>query len=1410
MDKLWKQITPSDFAWEREGLAFVKERLPDHDPYRVWANFEFIATDGSINEVDMLVLTPKGCFLVEIKSWPGEISGDAGTWIWTRDGRRTIHDNPRLLTDRKAKKLSSLLKAQRAAKRGQERLPFIEAQVFLAADGVKNRLAGPARLHVYTRDNLMQALMDLGEGGRRRIDRPVARLLSQAMEQAGIKESARLRKVGLYRLGTLLDEADHFQEWLGEHTELPGVLRRIRIYLTYGKPGQEARRLQRAANLEFQLLEGIEHPGILRAREYQQHDHGPALVYEYDPNAERLDHYLLRKSAGRPLALDTALELIREIAEAVRYAHDKRLYHRALSPQSIYVREDEQGKPRIRIGNWSTAARILESATDPLSTLGQTSRKVGDEAGPYLALEAHTDPRADGAYLDVFSLGAIAYLLFTGRKPAETDLELQDKLRLNNGLQITDALNGASEELQDLIRFATHPDTAFRIDSVASFLEYLALAEEAFTRPDNLRLDNPLEARPGDLLEGGCLVRKRLGRGASALTFLVEREHKEWVLKLAADRSQNGRIEDEGQILQQLRHQAIVGCHQSVRVGGHAGILIDHAGEGTLARRLRTQGPVQLELLERFGDDLLSALSHLEEKGVAHRDIKPENIGLVKQGSQLHLVLFDFSLSRTPADNFTAGTPAYLDPFIRDPGRRRWDDYAERFACGLTLFEMATATLPSWSEGEGMPVLIEGELEIDSGLFDPVIREPMAAFFRKALARDVRQRFDNAEDMLRAWRQVFLEVGREPARPASPAQVRRFSPQEAGLDTQVGLLELSAQALDTLGRLNINRVDELIRLPRNELMRMTGVGTNTRRELSDMIEALRDRFAAGPEVDGPEASRFRSAQPAPPETAGAGAAPPRRGGIDSIDLVFRQVVPARIQDPVRKRFLDEFLGRLDRPRSPLDPDDVFWPGLATLGAEVGLERDAAQALLDKLVAQWNKSPAVTALRSEVVELLTDNGGVMTAAELAEALLLRRGSTQESPWRERWAQAVLRVAVETELTRQESRWTLRRSGRRVLLADNRDGRGEEWADYADALGGVADDCAAQDPLLPPIRALEKVRAVTPPQSFQYLSNHRLLRLAAAASQNAALSSRAEFYPRRMAARRALHLGQGALLGARVLSVREVQARIQGRYPQAEPLPGRPELDRWIEELDIGFEWDGGYERNGDRGAYRLPTQGGQTLAGASAQRSTDSVQGAGRDALAGDDERGFRRQVEAAIGERRFLALAVKPRYMVPVAGRLVAEYGFQAISFDELLLRHVRRVCEAMARPPQWEVVLRADAMEPHSRDWQNLQRLVGRALPEMAREVLACRAPVLLTDSGLLGRYKLVGTWLQQLRDRLLADAHMQAIVLLIAADGQHAGAAIDDTPVPAGAGAREFARVPRNWHDVSSPPAGGGWGEA
>lgn len=150
-DGRWRSITESQYPWEREALDFVRQRLPDHEPYRAWANFEFIAEDGKIYEVDLLVITPKGFFLVEIKSRPGMLDGDAHTWTWTNaDGRKVSYDNPLILADRKAKRLKSLLARQKACHK--IRVPFLQALVFCSAPNLSFRLAPAAQQGVHLRD----------------------------------------------------------------------------------------------------------------------------------------------------------------------------------------------------------------------------------------------------------------------------------------------------------------------------------------------------------------------------------------------------------------------------------------------------------------------------------------------------------------------------------------------------------------------------------------------------------------------------------------------------------------------------------------------------------------------------------------------------------------------------------------------------------------------------------------------------------------------------------------------------------------------------------------------------------------------------------------------------------------------------------------------------------------------------------------------------------------------------------------------------------------------------------------------------------------------------------------------------------------------------------------------------------
>jgi hypothetical protein len=72
----WQAIAESKFPWEREALDYLRQHLPDVETTRAWANGEFVSLDGHLNEADVIVITARGMFLVEIKSRPGHVAGD--------------------------------------------------------------------------------------------------------------------------------------------------------------------------------------------------------------------------------------------------------------------------------------------------------------------------------------------------------------------------------------------------------------------------------------------------------------------------------------------------------------------------------------------------------------------------------------------------------------------------------------------------------------------------------------------------------------------------------------------------------------------------------------------------------------------------------------------------------------------------------------------------------------------------------------------------------------------------------------------------------------------------------------------------------------------------------------------------------------------------------------------------------------------------------------------------------------------------------------------------------------------------------------------------------------------------------------------------------------------------------------
>ncbi len=780
----WITVAESEFPWEREALGFVRAKFPSHEPYQAWSNFEFIADDGSVNEVDLLVFTPQGFFLIEIKRRPGRLFGDAGTWSWETEGKLFTTDNPLIAANTKAKKLRALLQHQRACK-NKGPVPFIEPLIFCSATGLQLELKGTKASRVCLRDReaagdtparpgILAAIMRRECSGleghpKGTHDRPTAKMVSQAMDQAGIRPCQRHRKVSDHLLERLLGEGPGYQDWLATHVRLKDIKRRVRIYHVRTESSKEDRgKLERAALREFQLLESLQHPAVLRTYGLSEHELGPALIFEHDPQAIRLDHYLSERRDA--LSVGARLELMRQIAEVVRFAHDKKIVHRGLCPQSILVTDTSAPHPRVKILNWQVGYRESTSTSSVSQVVAATShvdRLVEDATTAYMAPESIADDNSLGEHLDVFSLGAIAYHVFSGEPPAANGLELSNKLRETRGLQISSVMNGAGQSLQDLVRYATHPEVTSRTDSVADFLEQLDGVEEELTAPEQQHVFDPAQAQKGDLLPGGFTVIKRLGHGASSIALLVERDGQDFVLKGASDPEQNVRIQSEAEVVKKLRHQHIVEFCEQLEIGDHAAllmrpVLVDKTEKRveTLGQRLRKEGRLHIDHLQRFGVDLLDVVNYLQEQGIAHRDIKPDNIavGMVGRGDKLHVVLFDFSLARTPNDNIRAGTRGYLDPLLPLRKPPRWDLHAERYAAAATLYELATGTLPRWGDGTTDPSHLTCEITVDAELFDASLRERLTEFFRKAFRRDVSQRFDNAEEMLRDWRHCFEDI----------------------------------------------------------------------------------------------------------------------------------------------------------------------------------------------------------------------------------------------------------------------------------------------------------------------------------------------------------------------------------------------------------------------------------------------------------------------------------------------------------------------------------------------------------------------------------------------------------------------------------------------------------------------------
>ncbi|MFI2264459.1 BREX system serine/threonine kinase PglW [Streptomyces tubercidicus] len=1386
--KRWYQTRPSPFPWEQTALDYIKQRMPVTAPHYAWATFSFTAMSGRINECDLFIATPRGLYLVELKGHPGRVVNSGDTWSFHAPDRRvrTIR-NPLHLTDLKSKELKARLQEAARELYPSVRVPRIDPLVFLSDPLLQSELDTVQRTHVYGRDGAQSGLPGIWddflnlppERESWRIKEDVfARHLPELMKKIGVRAStAHLDFGDGWRLSSRpLDAGPTWEDRLAKRKEVIHEEGRVRVYLVEQQASEERRRsATRAAEREYQVLQGIAHRGISQAVAFRQHQGGPAILFRHRESDLRLDNYLAVH--GPKLSEAVRRDMVRQLAEAVRYAHRRSLYHRALAARSVYVSARENGSdPVLRIIDWQASARDFD--TTSLRSLGESSftgEHIEDAAQCYLAPETDAD-YPDPVDLDVFGLGAVAHHILTGMPPAETRTALKARLAADGGLHLYAVSDAMDAGLDELVYAATRASVDDRLDSANAFLRQLDDAEQASAAQAVAVEADPLTATPGQAVDGDWTVERVLGSGATARALYVtrvtedergRRVEEERVLKVALDAEKNERLASEAAALQQISSGRIVKLHEGPRtIGGRTVLALEYAGPETLGQRLAGYGQLGYEELASFGEDLFTALDDLAARGLRHRDLKPDNLGIkVRDDGEQQLMLFDFSLASVSDRDIKAGTRGYLDPFLGDARRPIYDDYAERYAAAVVLHEMAAAERPMWGNGTDDPqTALKDDLPVlATDAFVPILAPGLEKFFGRALHREANRRFESLRQMRDAWRSIFMEADRTQPPPASDPvsllggagrqeglsddDIRDLYAEKAKLGTTLrdaGLTERAAAVAEELGAVTVG---ELLDVPSPRFRGKRGIGAVVKKELNrrhrQWTAALRPKKPKAVTVP---------VRPVVPVAADdkLGAEHEARQDVEHLAALLNPVPPGR-KDNKRPQVVAAWLG-LDS-KAELGS----WPTNRQVAETVKVSEFTVSKHLSAAITEWANAGWMNVLCGELVDAVRDGGRVMTARELSRVLAASHGSESESTeGTEAAALAVVRAAVaaETLLTGRDEDHEprlaqMRRRGRLIVALESLDGSddptSDELAAYAVELGEAAEKIATADPLPDRSGALRDLRAVRTPEGMDPLPDARLVTLAAATSLRAAASPRLELYPRTLELWRALQISQAAAGVRREagISLEGLLSRLRSRFP--EMAMGRP---TYVEVEDAlkkaGFPLT--YETAEARFKPPVPMS---AVGGSSWPTSTGTVTRASRALVAGvaggrEPSALLAAKLNSAIREGGFLALNVHVKRLRGEAGSVaeaVAEaFPVVPVNLARVFLEEFRAL--AAEHGTDWSKVVGADARYTRSSALPGgLRSFVVRVWPRVAArlEGAAYRGPeavLFVHTAGLLSHY--------------------------------------------------------------------------
>jgi serine/threonine-protein kinase len=203
---------------------------------------------------------------------------------------------------------------------------------------------------------------------------------------------------------------------------------------------------------------------------------------------EGLVHYVmpfvegesLRKRLKREaqLPISDATKILREVVDALAYAHGKGIIHRDIKPENILIQDGH-----AVLADFGIAAALAGGGTEPGDRLTRTGMSLGTVG--YMAPEQSLGEKTVDGRSDIYAVGIVGYEMFAGKPPftGETDHQILVAHLTREAPPLDEFRQDAPPEVTEAIAKALEKDPNNRFQTAAEFRDALTVTVVPGTQP---------------------------------------------------------------------------------------------------------------------------------------------------------------------------------------------------------------------------------------------------------------------------------------------------------------------------------------------------------------------------------------------------------------------------------------------------------------------------------------------------------------------------------------------------------------------------------------------------------------------------------------------------------------------------------------------------------------------------------------------------------------------------------------------------------------------------------------------------------------------------------------------------------------------------------------------------------------